>query len=296
MNNKVVVLTGGTGFIGSHVLSRLILDGYHVIALKRPSRKIDEIRLDKSITWLDWDQLSEKIINDLNIVAVIHLATEYGRYDVDASDIENANVVQPLRLLTLCLDKKIKFINTDSYFSKPEFKYKYMRPYIITKNTFAEWGRYFSEELGAVKFINMRLEHVYGENDGKDKFIPFIVNKLIEDNNTIDCTECTQCRDFVYVQDVVSAFLTVINADINDSFIEYQVGTGVSCSLKVFIEQLKKEIGTKNAHINYGGLMMRQGEIMESHADNAKLVSIGWKPRFNINDGIKKMINYIVCT
>ncbi|PQQ37787.1 hypothetical protein C6H68_11045 [Photorhabdus luminescens] len=147
-----------------------------------------------------------------DLLAVIHLATVYGREFDNFMEVESGNVTKPLKLLELTVEYNIPtFINTDSYFSKPHFNYQYMRPYIITKQHLNEWGKLLSNKYG-FSFLNMRLEHVYGPRDNKGKFIPFILDALRNNNDEVKCTNGMQRRDFIYVLDVVNAFLTILKS------------------------------------------------------------------------------------
>lgn len=160
-------MTGASGFIGSHLVTRLIEDKYSVIAITRSVSSIST-STDERIIWCEWDEIEEVLKNKTDIpIAIIHLATAYDRNGINHAEVELANVLKPLELLELAVKFKIKkFINTDSYFSKPEFNYQYMRSYILTKNSFCQWGDLISSN-SEVRFINMRLEHVYGPGMAK---------------------------------------------------------------------------------------------------------------------------------
>lgn len=287
-NRKSVIITGATGFIGSHLLKRLIDTNFFVIAVTRslchPSNEY--------ITWCEWDKLDELLsLSPFNKPeAIIHLATCYGRDEADILSVNIANVQLPLNLITLAIKYKInKFINTDSYFSKAEFNYQYMRPYIISKNTFLQWGEYISDST-ELSFINMRLEHVYGPGDGGGKFIPFVIGAFSNDEKYIELTKCIQKRDFIFVEDVVSAYLVVLTAPILPKFVEYQVGLGYSIELKSCIELIRSKYPDSCTNILYGFKLQRENEIYDSYADNYSLLELGWRPLYSLSDGLDKTI------
>ncbi|MFE8729160.1 NAD-dependent epimerase/dehydratase family protein [Aeromonas hydrophila] len=295
-NAQAVILTGASGFIGSHLVNRLIELGFLVIAVTRSLEKNASRQCD-NLFWIQWSDIEEFLRkNQPSPIAIIHLATAYGRSSESLASIEEANVIMPLNLLELAVKYKIKkFINTDSYFTKPEFNYQYMRPYIITKDSFRKWGEFTSSHTD-LHFVNMRLEHVYGPGDGKGKFIPYIIESLYANKDFIECTDCTQKRDFIYVDDVVSAYLTILNKDLPTKYLECEVGCGVSMPLKFFLEKIKEKIKEKKHEtrtiLKFGSLKQRDNEILESKAEISLLESLGWKPEVDYLAGISKTLEH----
>lgn len=291
-NSKSVIVTGASGFIGTHLVNRLLELHFSVIAVTRRVNKTEQIKRN-DLFWVEWSGVAEFLQkNKSKPVAIIHLATAYGRNGENLSSVEEANVMLPLQLLDLAVKLNIKkFINTDSYFGKPEFNYQYMRPYIITKNNFNTWGRFVAiqEDL---HFVNMRLEHVYGPGDGKGKFIPYIVDSLLANKQFIGCTDCTQKRDFIYVDDVVSAFIAVLSENLTVNYLECEVGTGTSISVKEFVETIKFNIPSSDSIFKFGSIPQRENEIMDSKANNIYLKSIGWSPKNDAKHGICHLLAF----
>ncbi|MCW7548259.1 NAD(P)-dependent oxidoreductase [Photorhabdus sp. APURE] len=287
---KTAIVTGATGFIGRHLVHRLLQEQFSVIAISRSKTPCHVvINNDIRVIWCQWHSVENCITDQHNLVAVIHLATAYGRTIDCFHEIEKANVLKPLTLLEFSVKHKIPiFINTDSFFTKTEYNYQHMIPYILTKRSFNKWGEYFSS-LGELSFINMRLEHVYGPGDREGKFIPFLINALKSSTKKIDCTDCSQKRDFIYIDDVIDAYITVLKYGTLPGYVEYGVGLGYSVTMKDFIECLKKQL-ISNISIDYGALPHRKNEIMNSYADNSSLVVLGWKPKTNYLEGINNMI------
>ena len=142
-------------------------------------------------------------------------------------------------------------------------------------------------------FINMRLEYVYGEKDDNTKFIPFVIESILK-GKEIRATEGKQKRDFIYVQDVVDAYLKVLDnlKNFNEEFIEFEIGTGNSVSLNEFISKIEEEIG-KKANIKLGAVPYRKNEIFDSEACIEKAEEyLRWRPTNDIRSGLKKTIDW----
>ena len=287
VSDKTVIVTGASGFIGSHLINRLLGLDFKIIAVTRTLKN----RENDKLVWIEWDCLDDYLINEfITPMAIIHLSTAYGKNDESYSSLEVANVLLPLQLLELAVKHGInKFINTDSYFGKPEFDYQHMKPYVNTKNSFVKWGELISEK-GSLQFFNMRLEHVYGPGDGEGKFIPYIVQSLMNNKAYVECTDGMQKRDFIYVDDVVSAYITILNATLDVKFLEFEVGVGVSITVREFIEKIKNNIPNTKSRVMFGAIPQRYNEIMDSKANTAALKSLGWTPAYDVDSGIFNLL------
>ncbi|WP_353614661.1 NAD(P)-dependent oxidoreductase [Mangrovibacter phragmitis] len=287
MLSKKIILTGASGFIGKHLLTKLLEDNYHVLALKRPES--NKVVCAENLIWANINDVENHSFINGGVDAIIHLATDYGRSDEGGVISQYmCNVLLPLRLVELARLKKIPlFISADSFFGK--YEYSYMKTYILSKKHFKE----LAEELlrdSATGFANLRLEHVYGEGDGSKKFIPFIVHALKTSKEQIKCTSGVQRRDFVYVEDVINAFIYVLKYHPSNRLVEYEVGTGESHSLKEMIEELKEQLKS-DAPVKYGAIQLRNDEILDSKANIDNLNKLGWHPVYSLKDGVKKMLN-----
>lgn len=286
--NKKILMTGATSFVGTHLLHSLIKEGYSIIALKRPIT--EPTIINTLIEWLNIQDIEKICQSSMNIHAIVHIATDYGRNRTPISEQYKCNVLLPTRLLELMPALKTKFfISTDSFFGKYEKHYGYMRSYIASKRHFVELSKIYVEEHPDVCFINLRLEHVYGERDKAGKIIPYIIKKM-KNNEDIDCTIARQKRDFIYIDDVVSAYLKILKEGFNAGHYDVEVGTGKSIELKEVFEIIKKETHS-SSKINYGAVAMRDDEIMESHANTSFLTQLGWSAEFSIEKGVKKMLS-----
>ncbi|ALS66398.2 NAD-dependent epimerase/dehydratase family protein [Pandoraea apista] len=285
-----VLVTGATGFIGRHLLRALAARGDEVIALSRQVRVVE--RDAAGIRWLAVDdELENKLSSLKNIDVVFHLATAYGRQGETYFDIEQANVAFPLVVLQWAANGGCDtFINTDSFFSRPEYRYGYMKEYSLTKRTFAEWGALTADDHSHFHFVNARLEHVYGTGDDARKFFPMILRELLGNVPQIDLTACNQKRDFVFVEDVVRAYIAIArNTAALPSYVEVGVGTSISTSLRSVVERLHS-LSKSTSELRFGALKHRPGEIMNSHADISFLSSLGWSPEVQLDEGLCRLV------
>lgn len=285
-----ILITGATGFLGSHLLEGLLHSNYELLAtrrtlsdMKRVAQFVNHVR----VTWYNTDEISwENIFTRHEIDGIIHTATEYGR-NKEVSDIYTSNIIFPLRLCETAIMHRIGFfINTDSYFTKFPH-YRYLNNYITSKEIFLSALKQFA---GRLKIINVKLEHVFGPDDSENKFVTMLIRKLLNNEVSIDLSEGNQMRDFVYVSDVVSAYQIILQKIKHISTdTEFEVGQGRSITIKEFAKMAKHESGA-STELLFGKISARQPEIESSKADLTNLSSLGWACQYSTTEAIKKTI------
>ena len=291
--NITILLTGGTGFLGSHLLLEFVQQDYHVILLKRSTSNTKRIsKILPNIVSYDIDQVElDSIFAQHTIDIIVHTAVEYGKKDESCATILETNLLFPIRLVELAIKYNVKtFINTDSYFNKEHFSYNYLLNYSLSKKSILLWLKNFSSKI---QVFNLVLEHIFGENDNNNKFVSAMINQIAIDKRTsVDITYGHQKRDFIYVKDVTSAFVKVIEYALTHktSYRSFNVGLGASVSIHDFISKIK-EISSSKTILNFGAISYREDEIMLSIADNKDLLDIGWIPKYCIDEGLKQTID-----
>lgn len=293
---ETILITGATGFLGSKITKELLLDGKKVVILIRPQsslKKLEEIinhpNLKKIL--VQENNLAECFANN-SINAIIHTATSYGRNDESWSEVAEANLILPLQLLSMGEKSGVKcFINADTFFNESIKFEKNEGYYVQTKKSFLTIAEHASSSI-KIKFVNLRIEQMYGPNDGEKKFIPSIIKQLFSNTEKIQMTAGEQKRDFVFVNDVVKAFLCAIkNHTVLSQFEEFGIGTGTSTSIKEVVVYLKEITGSKS-NLGFGELQYRENEIMNSNADTSKNVKIKWQAETDWKDGLQKTVEF----
>ena len=295
-SKKKILLTGATGFLGSHLLKFLISNNYEVVVLKRSTSDTWRIKnLLKEIEYIDVDErsISEAFLSR-HIDTVIHTACHYGRGDSLASSVIKTNVVFSLQLLEAAVKYKASyFINTDSFSNSGTQVQGYLNYYNISKSHFIDWLTVFSDKI---KIVNMNLQHLYGPKDGSDKFVPWLLSEMLSDAVSISLSEGTQKRDFIYVDDVVSAYLHLIENPNDKSFVEYDVGIGKLNTVKTFVNTMQSELEIQlnrkiKPKLGFGLLPLKAGEVNSPVVKPDALMTTGWRPVFDLTAGINKTVS-----
>jgi CDP-paratose synthetase len=295
MKNKRILLTGATGFLGSHLLQSLITNNYDVVVLKRSTSDTWRIKnLLKDIECIDVDERSiSKAFVSKQIDAVIHTACHYGRDGESASTVTKTNVLFSLLLLEASVKNNVPtFFNTDSFFNVGSKPQKYLEYYSLTKKHFVDWLNIFGDNIN---IVNMQLQHVYGPNDNENKFATWLLKSMLANIDSIPLTLGNQLRDFIYVGDVVSAFMYRLDMPNKKTSEYYNIGTGKLSTVRMFVETMKLELELYlgvdiKPKLGFGDLITKGSEIDEPKFDSVKSMSLGWHPKYSLKDGLQKTI------
>ncbi len=285
-----ILLTGATGFLGSHLLESFVSQGFEVVILKRSTSDTWRINhLFNKIKSYNIDDVSVgTVFNEANPTVIVHTACSYGRKNESLIDIVNSNLIFGLDLLEQSITSNVNtFINTDSLLPRS------LNDYSLSKAQFADWLQKRSDKI---QVVNFKIEHMYGVKDDTKKFLPWLINEMINGNDFINLTTGIQKRDFIYITDVVAAYNLVIQKRQSlPSWSEFDIGTNVFTEVKEFVLKIAvkleksydKEIVSR---LKFGAIPYRSADIMVPQLDNTKLIALGWKKSVDISTGVEKIL------
>lgn len=284
---QTLLVTGATGYLGSHLVRALLAAGHRVAILKRAVSNLS--RLDDCLPQLavftieDGLDLPFKSLGQFN--AVIHTATCYGRNGEKTPEIFAANTAFPLQLLETAAG-----FNTENFFNTDTILYKYLNAYSLSKQHFAEWGKYFSDS-GRINFINIKLEHLYGAGDDASKFATYVIRSCLNNIDNLKLTQGEQQRDFIHIDDVLGAYLCLLEntGNIGQGFAEFAVGSGHAVSIHDFVTTVHR-LAASQTRLDFGAYPYREHELMHSEADVSGLSALGWRCRYGLETGLKQVI------
>jgi len=284
-HKKTILITGGTGYLGSNI-ARAICDDYQVIILKRsfsPTRRIEQIM--HKIEFFNIDETNLKnVFSQKKIDVVLHCATHYGRMSKDPLEIVEANLVLPLSLLNLAKVNAVPcFINTDTVLDKR------ISAYSLSKNQFSDWLRILATDIICV---NMELEHFYGPLDDSSKFVTHLIHSILKGESEIRLTKGEQKRYFIHIDDVVNAFRLIIekSCTFDKGLYNFQVGSLRSISIRAFSEMIKQLTGNVSTYLNFGAIPYRNRETMDPGLDVRPLMDLGWHIDISLKKGLRRTI------
>jgi UDP-glucose 4-epimerase len=298
-----VIVTGGTGFIGSNLVDRLIEEGMNTFVIDDLSTGKLEF-LNPKATFYQSDILDKKkmieIFEEVQPNAVFHLAAQI---DVQSS-INNPtkdsqiNILGTLNIIELCNTYNSKFIYSSSaaVYGTPlylpvceQHLIHPMSNYGISKFTPELYIRCYGL-LYQLKYTILRYANVYGPRQfpkGEGGVISIFINKMMNNETPVIFGDGNQTRDFIFVEDVISANLSALHANKNGI---YNISTNKPISINELFEKTNS-ILSKNMVPEYKP--ERLGDITHSWLDNqlAK-TELNWEPKYSITDGLTKTCDF----
>jgi nucleoside-diphosphate-sugar epimerase len=246
-----ILITGSTGFIGSHIVNLLLKKNIYIYDILREKNKnskyIKKLKKNKNyfpIFYKKFEELEEKL-KKIKINTVINCATYYSTNN-DIKNIQNliqTNIIFCSIILEVLKKKINKFINFGSmmeysrgnYFSPKNF-------YAITKFSFQKIEEFYKKYNPKIKFYDLKLYETYGENDKRKKIIPTIIKKYLQNQN-IKIVSKNLIMNFVHIESLMLAIEMIISNKIQEG--EYCVKNKKFTKIKKIIDSLNKKLKKK---------------------------------------------------
>ncbi|MBI5022103.1 MAG: NAD-dependent epimerase/dehydratase family protein [Ignavibacteriales bacterium] len=299
-----ILITGGAGFIGSHVADACIEAGNTVVIVDDLSTgEIENVNENAVFVPMDIrDETIDKLFDFHKFDIVIHHAAQMDvRKSVkDPSFDASVNILGTINLLENCKKfgvKKFIFASTggaiygeQDYFPADEkHPVRPLSPYGIAKLAVEKYLFYYNAVFG-LQYVCLRYANVYGPRQnphGEAGVVAIFTDKMLKGKQPIINGDGKQTRDYTFVNDVVRANMLALNYDKSDIF---NVGTGVETDVNVLARYIKEFTGTKIEEIHGEA---KKGEQLRSVLDNMKISTVlGWKPSVSVAEGLKTTVAY----
>ena len=307
------LVTGGAGFIGSHLIDHLLDEGHQVICFDNFDyfynpvmkwRNLEQANKNPNFNLVSGNISDIKDIQKAFIVnpvdAVVHLAAQAGvRPSIQNSQLHfNVNVLGTINILELCKDYKVKkfilassssvygnndkvpFVETDNV-DHP------LCPYAATKRS-AELMAYTYHHLYNIDVACVRPFTVYGPRQRLEMAIPLFTRLIYQEKEITIFGDGSTKRDYTYVDDIVSGVVKILNQ--KHGYEIYNLGTSKTVSLMELIREIENRLG-KIAYKKFESSHV--GEAKQTYADITKARErFGYNPQFTIKEGIKQYVDW----
>ncbi len=299
-----VLVTGGAGFIGSHVCDAFVRAGHDVIALDNLSSGKKE-NLDPRVRLEVLDIRSAEaaaLIRSERPQVLCHLAAQMDvrrsvedpRFDAEANILGFINLLEASRASGV---KKVVFSSTggaiygeQDVFPAPEsHPTRPVSPYGVSKASGELYLGYYKAQYG-LQYVALRYANVYGPRQnphGEAGVVSIFSTRLLTGKECTIYGEGKQTRDFVYVEDVARANLLATEKDYSGPI---NIGTGVETDINRLYTLLAQAAGVDKPAVRAPG---RPGEQLRSCVDNALARKVlGWQPTVNVEEGLRRTISF----
>ncbi len=299
-----MLVTGGAGFIGSHIVDRLIECGHEVIVIDNlSSGKKEHINPKAKFCELDITDKKnfETIFKEKKPEIVFHLAAQSCPNKSMKTPIEDAkiNIIGSIILLELCKKYNVKKIiysnsggasygNLKSLLMNEDHPINPLTHYGVSKHTVEHYLSLYNKNYGLL-YTSFRYANIYGprqDSKGEAGVVAIFIDKLLNNERPKIFGDGTQVRDYCFVNDVVDANLWAIEQGDNEC---YNVGIGIGITTQEIFDKIKKITGSSLEPIYVNE---RLGDLKKCILDSTKLQKKGWKPKTLLDEGLIKTLNY----
>jgi UDP-glucose 4-epimerase len=301
-----ILVTGGAGFIGSHVVDHYISEGHDVAILDDFSAgKMENVNSFARIYNRDirefgqvWEVIAKEKPDVVNHHAAHISVIESIKNPIYDTSI---NVMGTLNLLDNCIRHGVKkFIFASSggtLYGGNSLPYREsstfcpISPYGVSKAAVEIYLSYFYKIKG-LNCVSLRYSNVYGPRqnpDGEAGVVAIFTKKMLSGDTVTINGDGSTTRDYVYVEDVAKANSLALS---NSIFGSFNIGTGIETNVNTILKKLS-EIIKIDPKVIYGPEIL--GEQKRSFLDCSLIMdSFGWHPMTNLEDGLKKTVDYFI--
>ncbi|MGA3193095.1 MAG: SDR family oxidoreductase [Candidatus Bathyarchaeia archaeon] len=308
-----ILVTGGAGFIGSHVVDKLMEDGYVVTVIDNlhtgSLTNIDRHTDNPNLSFINGDirdiDLVKKALKDVDVVFHEAALASVSLSVKDPIFTDQINVEGTLDLLKASCDQNVKrFIyassaavygKTKSSCKKEDDHLSPASPYGVSKLAAENYVQVF-QRLYGIETVCLRYFNVYGPRQKVDVHgsyggvISIFINRILKNMPPIINGDGEQTRDFVYIHDVVKANMLAMNTEkgIGEAF---NIATGKGASINKVAETLKQIMNKKELKDIH--TEPRPTDIKHGYADISKAREIlGYEPQFSIEEGLADLVHW----
>ncbi len=298
------LVTGGAGFIGSHLVDRLIGDGHHVAIVDDLSTGSRE-NVNPKAAFYEIDVRSEDLDAVFDREKPDHVNHHAAQMDVRRSVREpmfdaDVNVLGSINLIENCLRhdiKKVIYISTGgAVYGEPDYlpvdEGHPIRPlcqYGISKHTVEHYLYFYGHTYG-MRYTVLRYPNVYGPRQnpfGEAGVNAIFIGKMLRGEVPTVFGDGEQLRDYVYVTDIVEANIAALER--GDGQV-YNIGSGIGTSVNQIYEKLQRIIGC-SAPPSYSEA--RTGEIQRTYLESSKAQrELGWSARVGFDEGLRRTVEW----
>lgn len=310
---KVVLVTGGAGFIGSYTAKKLVSQGYEVIIIDNFNDYYDsQLKEERVLNLLKGyevklyrDDISNleslrRVFIDNKIDIVVHQAAQAGvRYSLINPEVyQESNIKGTYNILECCREfnvRKLVFASSSSVYGKrakvpfkeDENTDNPISFYAATKKI-TETMCYTYHSLYNIKMIGLRYFTCYGEWGRPDMAFFSFTKKIIEESTIDIYGEGKMKRDFTYIDDIVDGVMRAVEVDLDYEVIN--LGYGSPSELMYFVQLLENIIG-KEAKKRF--LPIQKGDVYVTYADiNKAKKLLNWLPKTQLEQGVEMFVEW----
>lgn len=296
MSDKKVLLTGASGFIGKHTIPFLLSHNYEVHAVARSIRDLPDNIYKHQVDLLDPNQTTQ-LIKKVNPSYLLHFAWDATPFKFWTSELNLDWVCASIHLLKqftaiggkrvviagtcaeydwsygLCKENSTPLTSSTLYGTCKASLFKIVDSYARQVGLSTAWGRIF---------------YLFGPHEQPEKLVPIITQSLLR-KEIAKCSHGMQVRDFLHVDDVASAFVSLLNSQIQGPV---NIASGQAVTLKEIINYIASNLDAKDL-VRFGAIAPKSSDAPVVLPETTRLFTeLNWRPKYSLEEGLNNTIDW----
>lgn len=291
---KKILITGGTGFIGTQVVEILLKKGYEVhLIIHNKEHKEQKNLIQHRIDLLNLTEVNN-FFAEHSFKILIHMAWFVGR----KCHVDNVNIewiISSLNILKKFVEAGGEVFLSNGTVSEYDFSYGLLREgetplnngslHGICKSSFYRIAKQFCEQNNVI-FKWPRIFNLYGPYEKINRLMPSVITSCLK-NEDVQVSNCTNYQDYLYVKDTAKAIVDILEGNLNDAI---NVCSGEPVKLKEIVN-LIVELTNFKGRVVWGALPSAiKNKVV--FGQNFRLQSLGWCPDYNLKTGLEETIEW----
>lgn len=299
-----ILVTGGAGFIGSHIVDRYIKEGHEVVVIDNLSTgKKENINPQARFYRIDirdreilniFEQERPDVVSHHAAQMDVRRSTEKPVFDAEVNILGTINLLEnsvksgAKKFIFASsggaiYGEQMEFPATEDHHELP------LSPYGVSKLAGEKYLHYYSENFG-LKYTSLRYSNVYGPRqnpEGEAGVVAIFIGRLLKRKEPVINGDGEQTRDYIYVDDIVEANIRATTGETEGPF---NIGTGIETSVNTILRHLT-DIAGMNIQGTHGP--PKKGEQRRSVIDCSKAIRLlAWKPEVTLEEGLRRTVHY----
>ncbi len=313
MDQPKILITGGTGFAGSHLVEALLAQGYedvHVTSFSGSSSYVESLIGKDNIHQLDLTskENTNSLIQELQPTQIYHLASfaYVGKSFDKAEELLNNNILLQLNLLAAVKEfspqSRLLVIGSAEEYGislsdeeipyDEDHKFRPINPYAVSKITQDMLAYVYYVSFG-LDIVTVRPFNHIGERQSSDFAIPAFTNQVVAiergEQEKLMVGNLTAIRDFTDVKDMMKAYIVAMNKGKKGEV--YNIGSGTGVKMSELVDKLIS-LSTKKIILEEDSSRLRPHDIPKMIANNDKIKSLGWSPEIPLEDSLARIVEF----
>jgi CDP-paratose synthetase len=282
---KIIIL-GASSNLAQYLTNALLNKRHEIFLIYRNTYQVISSS-NHNNNVVDYENINNLYHLFENVDICINTLGSYGRLNEDFTELKYVNYELPYKYYKICNDFKVSYFLNCGTALPPEYnEYSLSKSFIYEKMKSTTFGLF-------TKFVELKLQHFYGNNDNETTFIKKTIKQCLQNTESIHIKTPNESREFLHISDLIKAIVVIINNCNDFQYIINSIDIGSKHRYRIIdvCNYIKYYTDTKTTFEYTLGDIRKSPQIPHSILDN--LYKYGWEENMPLEDGIQNLVSYM---